>query len=183
MTANAVYVYYGEPLSGIKIGEYFGADIVTEPLVLTSALTGGTWDTSDNGVALAYRGMVFGATSALGQTLSKIVRSGTGVTVRCRMVGWYAPGVPDVIMTIPDPDEIFARVDACEGLADSSHLTNGTMRNARRRHPRCKRRDGCLRCAGENCRWAWTETVSTSRMTSGPAGEKAGYFRSRSPRS
>lgn len=111
-----VYVYYGEPLSGIKIGEYFGADIVTEPLVLTSTLTGGTWDTSDDGVALAYRGMVFGATSALGQTLSKIVRSGTGVTVRCRMVGWYALGVPDVIMTIPDPDEIFAWVDACEGL-------------------------------------------------------------------
>lgn len=111
-----VYVYYGEPLSGIKIGEYFGADIVTEPLVLTSALTGGTWDTSDNGVALAYRGMVFGAASALGQTLSKIVRNGTGVTVRCRMVGWYAPGIPDVIMTIPDPDEIFAWVDACEGL-------------------------------------------------------------------
>lgn len=113
---RTVYVYYGEPLRKIRKGDVFDAEVVTKPMRLRSELTGGVWDTTDNGFALAYKGKVFGAASALGNTLKDITELGYRITVSCRMTGWYAKGIPTVVMMIDEPEEIFAWLDACKGL-------------------------------------------------------------------
>lgn len=113
---RTVYVYYGEPLRKIRKGDVFDAEVVTKPMRLRSELTGGVWDTTDNGFALAYKGKVFGAASALGNTLKDIAKLGYKITVSCRMTGWYAKGIPTVVMMIDEPEEIFAWLDACKGL-------------------------------------------------------------------
>lgn len=110
------YVYYGEPLRKIRKGDVFDAEVVTKPMRLRSELTGGVWDTTDNGFALAYKGKVFGAASALGNTFKDITELGYRITVSCRMTGWYAKGIPTVVMMIDEPEEIFAWLDACKGL-------------------------------------------------------------------
>lgn len=111
-----VYVYYGEPLKKIRKGDVFDAEVVTKPMRLRSELTGGVWDTTDDGFALAYKGKVFGAASALGNTFKDITELGYRITVSCRMTGWYAKGIPTVVMMIDEPEEIFAWLDACKGL-------------------------------------------------------------------
>lgn len=111
-----VYVYYGEPLRKIRKGDVFDAEVVTKPMRLRSELTGGVWDTTDDGFALAYKGKVFGAASALGNTFKDITDLGYRITVSCRMTGWYAKGIPTVVMMIDEPEEIFAWLDACKGL-------------------------------------------------------------------
>lgn len=113
---RTVYVYYGEPLRKIRKGDVFDAEVVTKPMRLRSELTGGIWDTTDNGFALAYKGKVFGAASALGNTFKDITELGYRTTVSCRMTGWYAKGIPTVVMMIDEPEEIFAWLDACKGL-------------------------------------------------------------------
>ena len=113
---RTVYVYYGEPLRKIRKGDVFDAEVVTKPMRLRSELTGGVWDTTDNGFALAYKGKVFGAASALGNTFKDITGLGYRITVSCRMTGWYAKGIPTVVMMIDEPEEIFAWFDACKGL-------------------------------------------------------------------
>lgn len=113
---RTVYVYYGEPLRKIRKGDVFDAEVVTKPMRLRSELTGGIWDTTDNGFALAYKGKVFGAASALGNTFKDITELGYRITVSCRMTGWYAKGIPTVVMMIDEPEEIFAWLDACKGL-------------------------------------------------------------------
>lgn len=110
------YVYYGEPLRKIRKGDVFDAEVVTKPMRLRSELTGGVWDTTDDGFALAYKGKVFGAASALGNTFKDITEFGYRITVSCRMTGWYAKGIPTVVMMIDEPEEIFAWLDACKGL-------------------------------------------------------------------
>lgn len=111
-----VYVYYGDPLRKIRKGDVFDAEVVTKPMRLRSELTGGVWDTTDDGFALAYKGKVFGAASALGNTFKDITELGYRITVSCRMTGWYAKGIPTVVMMIDEPEEIFAWLDACKGL-------------------------------------------------------------------
>jgi len=113
---RTVYVYYGEPLRKIRKGDVFDAEVVTEPMRLRSELTGGVWDTTDDGFALAYKGKVFGAASALGNTFKDITELGYRITVSCRMTGWYAKGIPTVVMMIDEPEEIFTWLDACKGL-------------------------------------------------------------------
>lgn len=113
---RTVYVYYGEPLRKIRKGDVFDAEVVTKSMRLRSELTGGVWDTTDNGFALAYKGKVFGAASALGNTFKDITELGYRITVSCRMTGWYAKGIPTVVMMIDEPEEIFAWLDACKGL-------------------------------------------------------------------
>lgn len=110
------YVYYGEPLRKIRKGDVFDAEVVTKPMRLRSELTGGVWDTTDDGFALAYKGKVFGAASALGNTFKDTTELGYRITVSCRMTGWYAKGIPTVVMMIDEPEEIFAWLDACKGL-------------------------------------------------------------------
>ncbi len=111
-----VYVYYGDPLRKIRKGDVFDAEVVAKPMRLRSELTGGVWDTADDGFALAYKGKVFGAASALGNTFKDITELGYRITVSCRMTGWYAKGIPTVVMMIDEPEEIFAWLDACKGL-------------------------------------------------------------------
>lgn len=113
---RTVYVYYGEPLRKIRKGDVFDAEVLTKPMRLRSELTGGVWDTTDNGFALAYKGKVFGAASALGNTFKDITELGYRITVSCRMTGWYAKEIPTVVMMIDEPEEIFAWLDACKGL-------------------------------------------------------------------
>lgn len=111
-----VYVYHGKPLKGIRPGKSFDAEVVTKPTKLVSDLNGDVWDTTNDGVALAYKGKPFGATSTIAKTLKELAANGRDVRVRCKMTGWYAPGIPEIVLTIPEPDEIFAWVDACKGL-------------------------------------------------------------------
>ena len=113
---RTVYVYYGEPLRKIRKGDVFDAEVVTKPMRLRSELTGGVWDTTDNGFALAYKGKVFGAASALGNPVQDITELGYRITVSCRMTGGDAKGIPTVVMMIDEPEEIFAGLDACKGL-------------------------------------------------------------------
>lgn len=113
---RTVYVYYGDPLRKIRKGDVLDAEVVTKSMRLISELTGGVWDTTDNGFALAYKGKVFGAASALGNTFKDITELGYRITVSCRMTGWYAKGIPTVVMMIDEPEEIFAWLDACKGL-------------------------------------------------------------------
>ncbi len=113
-----VYTYYGKPLKGLRVGDSFMADVVTTPVRLASSLTGGEWDTGEGGIALAYRGKVFGATSTLAQTFGKIARKGYRIKVKCMMTGWFAPGYPETVMLLPDPDKIFAWLDECDRLGE-----------------------------------------------------------------
>lgn len=145
-----VYVYYGEPLRKIRKGDVFDAEVVTKPMRLRSELTGGVWDTADNGFALAYKGKVFGAASALGNTLKDIAKLGYKITVSCRMTGWYAKGIPTVVMMIDEPEEIFAWFDACKGLGRDVRFED-------RHSPECE---------------AATSKVQTARMLSKMCGRE-----------
>ena len=158
-----VYVYYGEPLRKIRKGDVFDAEVVTKPMRLRSELTGGVWDTTDDGFALAYKGKVFGAASALGNTFKDITELGYRITVSCRMTGWYAKGIPT------SPRRYSRGSMPARALGATSASRKGIPPNASRPPYRSAPGLNCRRRVGENCRWAWTETVSTSRMTSGPA--------------
>ena len=147
---RTVYVYYGEPLRKIRKGDVFDAEVVTKPMRLRSELTGGVWDTADNGFALAYKGKVFGAASALGNTLKDIAKLGYKITVSCRMTGWYAKGIPTVVMMIDEPEEIFAWFDACKGLGRDVRFED-------RHSPECE---------------AATSKVQTARMLSKMCGRE-----------
>ena len=147
---RTVYVYYGEPLRKIRKGDVFDAEVVTKPMRLRSELTGGVWDTTDNGFALAYKGKVFGAASALGNTFKDITELGYRITVSCRMTGWYAKGIPTVVMMIDEPEEIFAWLDACKGLGRDVRFED-------RHSPECE---------------AATSKVQTARMLSKMCGRE-----------
>ena len=147
---RTVYVFYGEPLRKIRKGDVFDAEVVTKPMRLRSELTGGVWDTADNGFALAYKGKVFGAASALGNTLKDIAKLGYKITVSCRMTGWYAKGIPTVVMMIDEPEEIFAWFDACKGLGRDVRFED-------RHSPECE---------------AATSKVQTARMLSKMCGRE-----------
>lgn len=111
-----VYVYCGKPLKRLRVGNTFTADVVTKRVRLVSDLTGGVWDTKDEGVALAYNGKVFGATSVLDSTFKELAELGYKIAVSCKMTGWYSDGIPEIVMMIDDPEEIFKWRDACKGL-------------------------------------------------------------------
>ena len=111
-----VYSYYGKPLKRLRVGSTFTADVVTKRVRLVSDLTGGVWDTKDEGVALAYNGKVFGATSVLDSTFKELAELGYKIAVSCKMTGWYSDGIPEIVMMIDDPEEIFKWRDACKGL-------------------------------------------------------------------
>lgn len=145
-----VYVYYGDPLRKIRKGDVFDAEVVTKPMRLRSELTGGVWDTTDDGFALAYKGKVFGAASALGNTFKDITELGYRITVSCRMTGWYAKGIPTVVMMIDEPEEIFAWLDACKGLGRDVRFED-------RHSPECE---------------AATSKVQTARMLSKMCGQE-----------
>ncbi len=147
---RTVYVYYGEPLRKIRKGDVFDAEVVTKPMRLRSELTGGVWDTTDDGFALAYKGKVFGAASALGNTFKDITELGYRITVSCRMTGWYAKGIPTVVMMIDEPEEIFAWLDACKGLGRDVRFED-------RHSPECE---------------AATSKVQTARMLSKMCGRE-----------
>ena len=122
-----VYVYYGDPLRKIRKGDVFDAEVVTKPMRLRSELTSGVWDTTDDGFALGYR-----------------------ITVSCRMTGWYAKGIPTVVMMIDEPEEIFAWLDACKGLGRDVRFED-------RHSPECE---------------AATSKVQTARMLSKMCGRE-----------
>lgn len=114
---RTVYTYDGAPLKGTRKGSVFYADVVTRRVKLTSTLNGAVWDTGQNGgVALALNGKVFGTTNTLDKTFRKLVDRGYSIKVKVKRLGMYDVGTPEVVMMIPDPDEIMAWVDACEEL-------------------------------------------------------------------
>lgn len=114
---RTVYTYDGAPLKGTRKGSVFYADIVTRRVRLTSTLNGAVWDTGrDGGTALSLNGKVFGATNTLDETFRKLVDRGYSIKVKVKRLRMYDVGIPEVVMMIPDPNEIMAWADACEEL-------------------------------------------------------------------
>lgn len=140
-----VYVYYGWPLKTLHVGDVFNAEVITSPMLLKSDLTGGIWDTGKEGIALAYKGRVFGATAVLDETFKELSGIGYEITVSCKMTGWFASGIPEIVMKIEDRDEIIDWRYACRGLGyevlfeDRHHPTCEALASAERDRRRLSR--------------------------------------------
>ena len=113
---RTVYTYDGAPLKGTRKGSKFYVEVVTSPVHLHSEATGSDWDGSTGGVALAYNGRVFGMTGALEKTFREIAAAGYWIRIKAKRVGMYCEGIPEIVLMIPDPAEIFLWRDACKGL-------------------------------------------------------------------
>lgn len=110
-----VYTYYGGPLKGIRVGQTFDAEVARKPVTLVSELTGTEWNTAEHGNnALMYRGKPFGSFSPMSTSIRKMIRMGYRVKIRCKNVGWYAQGIPEIVAMIPDPEAVFSWLDECE---------------------------------------------------------------------
>lgn len=171
---RTIYTYYGNPLRGLRVGETFYADVVTRPTILRSGLTDGVWDTGREGVALAYRGKIFGATSVLGDTFKELARNNYAITVACKITGWYAEGYPATVLMIDDPEEILFWRDACKGLGrevryedrhnEESEAAASAERDRHRLSSRCGRElpfgvDGATLFFNDN-EWTGTKPLS-----------------------
>lgn len=113
---RTVYTYDGSPLKGTRKGSRFYVEVVTSRVRLYSKATGSDWDGSTGGVALAYNGQPFGMTNALDNTLREIDAAGYRIRIKAKRVGMYCEGIPEIVLMLPDPDEIFLWRDACKGL-------------------------------------------------------------------
>lgn len=114
---RTVYTYDGSPLKGTRKGSVLYADVVTTPMRLHSDVTGSDWDSAETGgVALAVNGKVFGMTSTLEKTFKELAAAGYSVKVKIKRVGMYCEGIPQVVLMIPEPREIFHWRDACKAL-------------------------------------------------------------------
>lgn len=111
-----VYTYDGTPLKGTRKGSVLFADVITEPTRLHSDVTGSEWNSSDGGVALAVNGTPFGMTSTLEKTFKELAEAGYDVKVKVKRLGMYCEGIPEMVMMIPDPSELFHWRDACHVL-------------------------------------------------------------------
>lgn len=117
---HTVYVYYGDPLKGLRRGEAFYADVITEPVRLESELTGGTWDTAENnGYALARDGQIFGASTTWEGFFRELESMGYNIKVRCIKLGTYERNIPEVRLAIPAYDEMRQWASACR---ESGHF-------------------------------------------------------------
>lgn len=103
---RTIYTYDPAPLRGTRKGSKFEVDVVTRHTSLVSPL-GGSWDSSDGGVALAYNGRVFGMTNALAKTLRDLDARGYAVRLGAERVGMFEGSIPEIVLRIPDPEEIF----------------------------------------------------------------------------
>ena len=115
-TERTVYTYDGVPLKGTRKGSTLYADVVTEHIRLHSKATGSDWDSSDGGVALAVNGKPFGMTSTMEKTFKELKETGYDVKVKIKRLGMYCEGIPQIVLMIPEPEEIFHWRDACRAL-------------------------------------------------------------------
>lgn len=114
---RTAYTYDPAPLKGTRKGSTFYADVVFRRTRLTSPSTGGTWDTAtDGGVALARDGRLFGMTNTLAETFRELDKLGYSVRVKVKRLGMYDRVIPEVVLKIPHPSEIFFWRDGCAGL-------------------------------------------------------------------
>ena len=113
---RTAYTYDGAPLKGTRKGSEFYVEVVTSPVYLYSKVTGSDWDGSAGGIALAYNGRPFGITNALSSTLREISAVGYRIRIKAKRVGMYCEGIPEIVLMIPEPDEIFLWRDACRAL-------------------------------------------------------------------
>lgn len=111
-----IYTYDGTPLKGTRKGSVLFADVITEPTRLYSEATGSEWDSSDGGVALAVNGIPFGMTSTMEQTFKELAEAGYAVKVKVKRLGMYCEGIPEMVLMIPEPSEVFHWRDACRAL-------------------------------------------------------------------
>lgn len=113
-----VYTYYGSRLKGIEVGESFYASVITKKTTLKSESSGTVWETDPTigEVALSYRDLVFGSANLPARDLEDIRKHRYSIQVKCKKAGWYEPGVPEIVMTIPKREEIDFWRDACNGL-------------------------------------------------------------------
>ena len=112
---RTVYTYDPKPLKGIRKGSVFYADVVMKRTKLVSP-TGSEWDTGKDGIAFAVNGSIFGSSNALNKTFRELSKAGYAVKVKMKRLGMYDQYVPQIIMLIPSPEEIFRWRDACKAL-------------------------------------------------------------------
>ncbi len=111
-----VYTYDVSPLKGISEGQAFYAEAVARRVRLRSPYSGEIWDTSEGGVAYAVKGAVFGASNTLDETIKGLMRDGFTVKVKMKHVGAYDSRVPEIVMLVPESNEVFEWRDACKRL-------------------------------------------------------------------
>lgn len=103
---SAVYTYDAEPLRWVRPGDEFEVDVIPYDVVLESRYTGTVTDTRDFTAALSYRGRPFGTVSANLEPLKRIAAVCGPVRIPVRCIGWYMPGVPELVSMTPAPFEL-----------------------------------------------------------------------------
>lgn len=104
---RTVYTYIPKPVSGLAVGDEVYARVEPRDYVITSAATGYSHDTAEDGDAvLSYKGEVFGAFgSGIARTLKEVAAAGYSVMVKIKRVGTYVPDLPEE-MLLPNAPEI-----------------------------------------------------------------------------
>lgn len=104
---RTVYTYIPGPVSGLAVGDEAYACVEPRDYVMTSAATGYSHNTAEDGdAALSYKGEVFGAFgSGIARTLKEVAAAGYSVRVRIKRVGTYVPDLPEE-MLLPNAPEI-----------------------------------------------------------------------------
>lgn len=120
---DAVYTYYPQPLKGTRKGSVMYADVITEPVLLKSSTSGMTWNTAEEGVALAVNGLVFGATNVLSEVFKDLAQKGYAIKVKVKRVGMYDRNIPLMVMQI-NPSEIRVWRAACDHLGREVPLSS-----------------------------------------------------------
>lgn len=127
-----VYVYDGAPLKGTRKGSVFYVEVARKPVRLVSTLNMTEWDSeTDGGVALTINGTPFGMTGTLEKTFRKLIDKGYSISIKAKRKGMYDTGIPEVSLLIPDPQEIFRWLDACDELGEEVPFDE-------RNSPRCE---------------------------------------------
>lgn len=126
-TSHTVYIYYAKPLSSIKKGGEFYADVVTKPVKLVSP-TGSVWDTTDDGLAFSYKGKVFGASASYAETFKKLESMGIHVKVKMKHMGKYDKYVPKIIMMLPDMNDVWDWIHLREFTNEKVSFQNAPQR-------------------------------------------------------
>lgn len=111
-----VFTYVGSALKGLRKGDYFYADVVKGPIRLVSELNGSVWQVEADQTALSYKGIPFGSFSFSSNTLASFIDLGCHIRIKCRHAGWYEKPIQEIVMQLPNIEQVWDWKDACLGL-------------------------------------------------------------------
>ena len=121
---TGIYVYYGQPVCSLEVGEEAYADVVPNDVTLKSEFTGTITNTKEWGdSALSINGKVFGAVgSRLGPVLKKAAARGYNVRVKIKRIGTFMPGCPELVALTARPIAIEYWWEKCGSVAEPSSV-------------------------------------------------------------